>query len=173
MVALRFVRSSPMYTAEELSSWAYELFLSLDLSSTIRPFVLRLASFTRTVRGWTLGLRGAASAWASATVEGSLLSSLGWGFGDGQPLCHPRKLEVGASDHCRASATVTLGVRGLRELPLAPVPPRRVAELRSTNRSHPSLSLTYSYNTCFQFGFVQYSGLFVQGRSRDPFGGIN
>ena len=43
-------------------------------------------------------------------------------------------------------AAVTFGVRGLRELPLAPVPPRRVAELRSNNRSHPSQSLTYSYN---------------------------
>ena len=51
----------------------------------IRPFVLWLASFTRTARGRTLGLRGAASAWASATVEGSLLSSLGWGFGRGLP----------------------------------------------------------------------------------------
>ena len=70
-----------------------------------------------------------------------------------------------------ANATVTLGVFGdSASSPWPQVPPRRVAELRSTNRSHPSQSLTYSYNTCFQFGFVQYSGLFVQGRSRDPFG---
>ena len=52
-----------------------------------------------------------------------------------------------------------------------PVPPRRVTESRS-NRSHPSQSLTYSYNTCFKFGFVvQYSDLVRPGQSRDPFGG--
>ena len=59
---------------------------------------------------------------------------------------------------------------GTPRAPPGPVPPRRVAELRSTNRSHPSQSLTYSYNTCFQFGFVQYSDLVRPGQSRDPFG---
>ena len=101
------------------------------------------------------------------------VSGLGWAMQQGNTLPHTSILIEWPKVNFVYCAAVTLGVGGLRELPLAQVPPRRVAKYRSTNRSHPSQSLTYSYNRCFQFGFVQYSDLVRPGQSRDPFGGSN